>query len=50
MTQRCLLVVEDDPSTRKALEKFFRLQGWEVRVASTVAEGLVQCSTRPRTA
>ncbi|WP_435011063.1 response regulator transcription factor [Tundrisphaera lichenicola] len=40
MIPRSLLVVEDDPTTRRALQRYFQLKGWEVRVASTVAEGL----------
>jgi DNA-binding response OmpR family regulator len=47
MAQRCLLVVEDDPTTSKALRKYFQLKGWEVRTASTVAEGLAQLEPPP---
>src|SRR4051794_29526672 len=47
MARRSLLVVEDDPTTRKALGKYFRLIGWEVRLASTVAEGLAQLDPPP---
>ena len=47
MAQRNLLVVEDDPATRKALSKYFKIKGWDVRVASTVAEGLMQLDPAP---
>ena len=47
MAQQCLLVVEDDPTTRKALRKYFQLKGWDVRTASTVAEGLAQLEPPP---
>jgi DNA-binding response OmpR family regulator len=47
MAQRSLLVVEDDPTTRKALRKYFQFKGWEVRTASTVAEGLDQLEPPP---
>jgi DNA-binding response OmpR family regulator len=35
-----MLVVEDDPSTLKALRRIFALRGWIVLTAETVAEGL----------
>lgn len=47
MAQRSLLVIEDDPSTRNALRKCFRLKGWDVRVATTIAEGLAQLDPPP---
>lgn len=47
MARRCLLVVEDDPITRKALQRYFQIKGWEVRVASTVAEGLTLLDPPP---
>src|SRR5947209_5920293 len=47
MAQRSLLVVEDDSTTRRALGKYFRLIGCEVRLASTAAEGLAQLEPPP---
>ena len=35
-----LLIVEDDPSTLRALGAIFRLKGWEVLVAKTVKEAI----------
>jgi two-component system OmpR family response regulator len=35
-----VLIVEDDSWTRYALARIFGHEGWEVRTASTVAEGI----------
>ena len=40
LPRRGLLVVEDDPSTRRALSRLFLRLGWEVYEAETVAEGM----------
>lgn len=37
---RSLLIVDDDPSTRRALSRLFSRKGWRVREAGTIAEGL----------
>src|SRR4051812_484712 len=42
-----LLVVEDDPTTSLALKVLFTRRGWEVAVASSVAEGLVLVDQLP---
>lgn len=40
MHLRRMLIVEDDPSTLRALGGIFRHKGWEVLTARTIAEGL----------
>ena len=40
MSQARLLIVDDDSQTRVALWKLFTRQGWQVDLASTVAEAL----------
>ena len=45
--QRTVLLVEDDPTSRLALATLLRRRGWNVTVATTVAEGLRQLSDRP---
>ncbi|MHC5539744.1 response regulator [Singulisphaera rosea] len=40
MTNSHLLVVDDDPYTRIALNAFFTRGGWRVSLAATVAEAL----------
>jgi len=47
MAQQCLLVVEDDSSTRNALRRIFIHKGWRVLVASNVAEGMAQLEPPP---
>jgi DNA-binding response OmpR family regulator len=43
-----VLVVEDDPATRSALQFMLSRQGWEVILAGTLAEGLALLkSARP---
>ena len=45
---RCrVLVVEDDPSSRRALVQLLRLKGFEAAVASTVAEAMRQLAWNP---
>lgn len=36
----CVLVVEDDPATQRALRLLLASAGWEVLVAGTVADGV----------
>src|SRR5215207_5117142 len=47
LTKKTLLVVDDDRWTRYALARIFQHQGWDVRVAATVAEGLDLLGTGP---
>jgi DNA-binding response OmpR family regulator len=42
-----LLVVDDDEYTRSALATLFSWQGWQVSLASTVAEGLARLEVAP---
>ena len=42
-----VLIVEDDAWTRHALSRIFRHQGWKVKTASTVAEGLDLVGLKP---
>ncbi len=42
-----MLLVEDDPSTSRALSMILRQQGWTVSTAATVAEGIRMLATRP---
>ena len=42
MSQARLLIVDDDTYTRLALRNLFTRQGWQVDLASTVAEGLAR--------
>jgi DNA-binding response OmpR family regulator len=42
-----ILIVEDEPLTRIALERFFGLHGCEVLSAATVAQGLRLLDSRP---
>jgi two-component system response regulator RegA len=42
-----LLVIDDDYYTRHALRNLFGRRGWEVGLASTVAEGLSQLDSAP---
>jgi DNA-binding response OmpR family regulator len=42
-----VLIVDDDPWTRKALASIFRHRGWEAIFAATLAEGLLLLETRP---
>ncbi len=43
-----LLVIDDDFYTRLALANLFGRRGWQVGLASTVAEGLSSLDTEPR--
>ena len=43
-----LLVVDDDFYTRNALQSLFTRRGWQVGLASTVAEGLSALDHAPR--
>jgi two-component system response regulator RegA len=47
MIEKRMLVVDDDPTTRFALHTLFSRQGWDVRLAGTVAEGLAQLQSGP---
>ena len=42
-----LLVIDDDFYTRHALHNLFSRRGWQVRLASTVAEGLERLDPAP---
>ena len=42
-----LLVVDDDPYTRIALNTLFTRQGWQVSLAATVAQGLAFLDLAP---
>lgn len=42
-----LLVVDDDSATRYALRTIFTREGWDVDVASTLAEGLLALDVSP---
>ncbi len=42
-----VLIVEDDPWTRKALGRIFSHHGWEALFAATLAEGLLLLETHP---
>src|SRR4051812_29090418 len=42
-----LLIVEDHDATRRALARLMSLNGWDVRTASTIAEGLALLTTGP---
>jgi CheY-like chemotaxis protein len=42
-----LLVVDDDPYTRVALNAFFGRGGWQVALAATVAEALARLDPAP---
>lgn len=45
---RCrVLIVEDDPSSRRALKLLLQLRGFETTVASNVAEALEQLNWNP---
>jgi DNA-binding response OmpR family regulator len=43
-----LLVIDDDYYTRRALHTLFSRKGWQVGLASTVAEGLSRLDPAPR--
>ena len=43
-----LLVIDDDENTRIAMHALFSRRGWQVGLASTVAEGLSRLQTAPR--
>jgi DNA-binding response OmpR family regulator len=42
-----VLIVDDDTWTRQALGRIFQYRGWDVRTASTVAEGLESLALEP---
>jgi DNA-binding response OmpR family regulator len=42
-----LLVIDDDPYTRIALNTLFTRQGWQVSLAATVAQGLAFLDLAP---
>lgn len=47
-TQRhVLLLVEDHEATRRLMARLLSLNGWEVRTAATIAEGLAQLDPEP---
>jgi len=47
-TTRCrVLVVEDDPSSRRALVLLLRLKGFQTNVASTIREAIEQLQSNP---
>ncbi len=48
MNRPRLLVIDDDFYTRYALHNLFTRRGWQVGLASTVAEGLERLDTEPR--
>jgi DNA-binding response OmpR family regulator len=43
-----LLVIDDDDYTRSAMHALFSRRGWQVGLASTVAEGLSRLDPAPR--
>jgi len=43
-----ILVIDDDLYTRHVLSNLFTRRGWQVRLASTVAEGLLALDQEPR--
>ena len=45
-----LLIVDDDPYTRGALDRIFRREGWHVALAATLAEGLAGLDAIPHAA
>src|SRR3954464_5446549 len=47
MERQRILVVEDDRTTRDLMRAIFAHLGWEVALASTVAEGLALLESRP---
>jgi DNA-binding response OmpR family regulator len=47
MNTRRLLIVEDHAMTRNALRGLFARQGWDVRVAESVAKGLAALEPPP---
>jgi two-component system response regulator RegA len=42
-----VLIVEDDTPTRNALSRIFAREGWDVRTASTLSEGLAALDPPP---
>jgi DNA-binding response OmpR family regulator len=44
---RVLLIVEDHEPTRRILANLLSRRGWDVRCASTIAEGLAQLESNP---
>jgi DNA-binding response OmpR family regulator len=47
VTERTILVAEDDTNTRRALQHYLRRSGYEVHEAATVAESLDSVFTHP---
>jgi two-component system, OmpR family, response regulator len=47
MSPRHMLIVEDDPSSRKALSRRYAARGWEVVTAATVADALAALDSGP---
>jgi DNA-binding NtrC family response regulator len=47
MSDRRLLIVEDHDDTRRVLARFFRLMGYEVVAAATVAEAIEALDSIP---
>jgi DNA-binding response OmpR family regulator len=45
--RHALVLVEDHDTTRRVLARLLSLNGWEVRTASTVAEGLALLDSVP---
>jgi DNA-binding response OmpR family regulator len=46
-TSRRVLIVEDDPTTRGALQHMFTHEGWQVYAASTIADAMKQLKINP---
>jgi len=44
MTQKKMLIIDDDRATRDALQRLFISRGWEVALVNTQAEGLAVLS------
>src|SRR5437764_7067850 len=47
MSQRKMLIIEDDRATRDALQRLFISRGWEVAMVTTQAEGLALMDDYP---
>jgi DNA-binding response OmpR family regulator len=47
MTRPRILIVEDDPSTRRVLHQIFAHRGWDVRPTASVAEAISEATDAP---